>query len=87
VIRRAVQAGGHVRFAGEDFRRGEVVLFESSDRVTSIAFLRFLLTPGKGGALQQAAGPEPIQPALVSPGDYSKVPAELRPLLSVSTLP
>lgn len=43
--------------------------------------------PGKGGALQQAAGPEPILPALVSQGDYTKVPAELRPLLHVSTLP
>jgi hypothetical protein len=66
---------------------GITLLNTSKNSANAIAFLRFLLAADKGGALQQAAGPEPILPALVSRGDYTKVPAELRPLLSVSTLP
>jgi len=66
---------------------GITLLNASENRVNAIAFLRFLLTPDQGGSLQKAAGPEPIVPAIVSRGDYARVPAELRPLVRVSTLP
>ena len=66
---------------------GITLLNTSKNSANAIAFLRFLLTPGKGGALQQAAGPEPILPALVSQGDYTKVPADLRSLLRSTELP
>ena len=66
---------------------GITLLNSSKNSANAIAFLCFLLTPEKGGALQKGAGPEPIVPALVDEDDYSKVPAELRPLLRVSASP
>lgn len=66
---------------------GITLLNASKNRGNAIAFLRFLLTPDQGGALQKAPGPEPILPAIVSRDDYPKVPAELRPLLQISGLP
>ncbi len=66
---------------------GITLLNSSKNRANAIVFLRFLLTPEKGGQLQKAASPEPIVPALVDKGDYSTVPEELRPLLRVSAYP
>ena len=66
---------------------GITLLNSSRNRANAIAFLCFLLTPEKGGALQKAAGPEPILPALVDEDDYTKIPEELRPLIRVSAGP
>ena len=63
---------------------GITVLNTSKHLDNAIAFLHFLLTPAKGGALQKSAGPEPILPATVSEEDYPKIPSTLKPLV-VST--
>jgi molybdate/tungstate transport system substrate-binding protein len=71
----------HVTIPGSRVTWGITLLNKSKNTANAIAFLQFLLTPGKGGALQQTTGPEPILPAVVSVDDYAKVPDTLRPLL------
>ncbi len=77
----------HVTITGSRVTWGITLLDKSKNTANAIAFLQFLLTPGKGGALQQTTGPEPILPALVSADDYAKVPDTLRPLLKTIPQP
>ena len=58
-----------------------VVLFET--RGGAIAFVNMLLGP----AAFNANGPTPIAPALVSAGDYERLPKLLRPLITVGAVP
>jgi molybdate/tungstate transport system substrate-binding protein len=60
---------------------GITVLNAAKHPDQALAFLRFLLTQDKGGALQEAAGPEPILPARVSEEDFGRVPSALHPLV------
>ncbi|MBV9507706.1 MAG: extracellular solute-binding protein [Acidobacteriia bacterium] len=60
---------------------GITILNMAKNRANAVAFLEFLLNPGKGAALQKAAGPEPIIPALVSKSDHERLPEELRSLV------
>ena len=77
----------HVTIKGGRVTWGITLLNKSTNTANAIAFLQFLLTPGKGGALEQTTGPEPILPAVVSMDDYSKVPDTLRPLLKAISQP
>lgn len=60
---------------------GITLLKMSKNTANALAFLRFLLTPDQGGALEKATGPQPITPAIVSQGDYARIPTDLRPLV------
>jgi len=66
---------------------GITLLNSSKNPEIAIVFLQFLLTPGKGVALEQETGPEPIVPAVVSEDDYARVPGTLRPLVKVIPQP
>jgi molybdate/tungstate transport system substrate-binding protein len=70
-----------VEIRGTRVTWGITVLRASKHPENAIAFLRFLLTASKGGALRKVAGPEPILPAAVSEADYAKIPSTLRPLV------
>jgi len=71
----------HVTITGSRVTWGITLLNKSMNTANAIAFLQFLLTPGKGGALEQTTGPEPILPAVVSQDDYARIPDVLRPLV------
>jgi molybdate/tungstate transport system substrate-binding protein len=77
----------HVTIKGSRVTWGITLLNSSKNPANAIAFLQFLLTPGKGGALEQTTGPEPILPAVVSQDDYSRIPDVLRPLVSTTSQP
>jgi molybdate/tungstate transport system substrate-binding protein len=77
----------HVTIKGSRVTWGITLLNKSANTTNAIAFLQFLLTPGKGGALEQTTGPEPIFPAVVSNDDYSKVPETLRRLVKAVPQP
>jgi molybdate/tungstate transport system substrate-binding protein len=77
----------HVTINGSRVTWGITLLNSSKNPANAIAFLQFLLTPGKGGALEQTTGPEPILPAVVSQDDYSRIPDVLRPLVSTTSQP
>ena len=70
-----------VTIEGSRVMWGITLLNSSKNPENAIAFLQFLLTPGKGVALEQETGPEPIVPAIVSKDDYTKIPDTLRPLV------
>ncbi len=72
-----------VTLKGERVTWGVTMMNGARNPANAIAFLRFLLTPDRGVALQRAAGPPPIVPAMVSKEDGGKLPAELRPLAAV----
>jgi molybdate/tungstate transport system substrate-binding protein len=76
-----------VTITGSQVAWGITLLNKSRNTANAIAFLKFLLTPGEGPALQQTTGPEPIVPAVVSKDDYARVPDALRPLLKASSQP
>jgi molybdate/tungstate transport system substrate-binding protein len=76
-----VKTDPEVTVTGTRVTWGITVLNAAKHPDNAIAFLGFLLSPGKGGALQKAAGPEPILPAKVSEEDLGKVPSPLRPLV------
>ena len=73
-----------VTIRGSRVAWGITLLNSSKNRANAIAFLRFLLSPGNGPALEETTGPEPIVPAIVSKDDYDRVPKELRTLVSVT---
>ena len=75
----------HVTITGSRVTWGITLLNKSTNTANAIAFLQFLLTPGKGGALEQTTGPEPILPAVVSQDDYSRIPDVLRPLVRTTS--
>jgi ABC-type molybdate transport system substrate-binding protein len=77
----------NVTIKGSRVAWGITLLNSSKNPANAIAFLQFLLTPGKGPALEQTTGPEPILPAIVSKEDFARVPSELRPLLNVNSKP
>lgn len=77
----------HVTIKGSRVAWGITLLNSSRNPALATAFLQFLLTPDKGGALQKATGPDPISPAIVSEEDYSRLPAELRPLVTTKPMP
>jgi molybdate/tungstate transport system substrate-binding protein len=77
----------HVTIKGSRVTWGITLLNSSKNPANAIAFLQFLLTPGKGGALEQTTGPEPILPAVVSQDDCSRIPDVLRPLVSTTSQP
>ncbi len=77
----------HVTIKGSRVTWGITLLNSSKNPENAIAFLQFLLTPGKGPALEQETGPEPIVPAVVSKDDYTRVPDTLRPLVKVIPQP
>lgn len=77
----------HVTIKGSRVAWGITLLNSSKNPANAIAFLQFLLTPGKGVALEQTTGPEPMVPAVVSKDDYARVPDTLRPLLKASSQP
>jgi molybdate/tungstate transport system substrate-binding protein len=77
----------HVTIKGSRVTWGITLLNSSKNPANAIAFLQFLLTPGKGPALEQTTGPEPILPAVVSQDDYSRIPDVLRPLVRKTSQP
>jgi molybdate/tungstate transport system substrate-binding protein len=62
---------------------GLTLLKSAPNKDGAIRFLQFMLSTasGEGVELQKASGAEPINPALVSPADYQKLPAALRALV------
>lgn len=74
----------HVAIHGSRVAWGITLLHSSKHPALATAFLQFLLTPDKGVALQKMTGPDPIVPAIVSEEDYSRLPAELRPLVTTT---
>ena len=77
----------HVAIHGSRVAWGITILKSSRNPELASAFLRFLLTPDKGVALQKATGPDPIVPAVVNADDFSILPAELRPLVTTTSMP
>ncbi len=77
----------HVAIHGSRVAWGITILKSSRNPGLATAFIRFLLTPDKGVALQKVTGPDPIVPAVVSAGDYLRLPAELRPLVTTTPMP
>ena len=77
----------HVTIKGSRVTWGITLLSKSTNTANAIAFLQFLLTPGKGGFLEQTTGPDPIVPAVVSQDDSSRIPDVLRPLVSTTLQP
>ena len=53
------------------------------NKENAIKFLQLLLSPA-GTALLNENGPAPISPALVSAGDFHKLPDSLKPLVKVT---
>jgi ABC-type glycerol-3-phosphate transport system substrate-binding protein len=76
-----------VTIKGSRVAWGITLLNSSKNPENAIAFLQFLLTPGKGLALEQETGPQPIVPAIVSTDDYARIPDTLRPLVKVIPQP
>ena len=72
-----------VTITGSRVAWGITLLNSSKNRANAIAFLQFLLSPGKGLAIEEINGPEPIVPAIVNQGDYANVPDVLRTLVKV----
>jgi molybdate/tungstate transport system substrate-binding protein len=56
------------------------LLKDAPNRENAIKFLQLLLSP-TGTAMLKENGPAPITPAQVTPADFRKLPAELRPLV------
>ena len=77
----------HVTIKGSRVEWGITLLNSSRNSANAIEFLRFLLTPNKGGELEQTTGPEPIFPAVVSQDDYARIPEVLQPLVRVTSQP
>ena len=77
----------HVTIKGSRVTWGITLLNSSRNSANAIEFLRFLLTPNKGGELEQTTGPEPIFPAVVSQDDYARIPEVLQPLVRVTSQP
>jgi molybdate/tungstate transport system substrate-binding protein len=77
----------HVTIKGSRVAWGITLLNSSKNSANAVAFLKFLLTPGEGQALQRTTGPEPIVPAVVSQDDYSRIPDVLRPLVRTASQP
>ena len=77
----------HVTIKGSRVAWGITLLNSSKNSANAIAFLQFLLTPGKGPVLEQTTGPEPISPAVVNQDDYSRIPDVLRPLVRTASQP
>jgi molybdate/tungstate transport system substrate-binding protein len=62
---------------------GITLLKAAPDRENAIKFLQMLLGPA-GTASLNANGPTPVSPASVTPADFHKLPASLRPLVKSS---
>ena len=77
----------NVTIKGSRVAWGITLLNSSKNPENAIAFLQFLLTPGKGLTLEQETGPPPIVPAIVSKDDYARIPDTLRPLVKVIQQP
>jgi molybdate/tungstate transport system substrate-binding protein len=60
---------------------GITILNDAPNRENAVKFLQLLLGP-TGTALLKENGPAPVEPAFVSPADYRKLPAALRPLVT-----
>ena len=62
---------------------GLTVLSDASHRDNAIRLLQLLLAPdGIGQASRNQVGPAPISPPIVSPDDWSRLPAELQSLIT-----
>ncbi len=59
---------------------GITLMKDAPNRENAIKFLQLLLSP-TGAAMLKANGPAPIVPALVSSGDFRRLPKSLRPLV------
>jgi molybdate/tungstate transport system substrate-binding protein len=59
---------------------GITLMNDAPNRANAVKFLQLLLSPA-GTAMLKENGPAPIEPALVSPADYRKLPRSLRPLV------
>jgi ABC-type glycerol-3-phosphate transport system substrate-binding protein len=60
---------------------GLTILNSAPNRENAIKFLQLLFKPGDiGQNMLQKVGPSPINPPVVSAGDYGQVPAELQAL-------
>ena len=63
---------------------GITLLKSAPNRENAVKFLELLLSPA-GAAMLRDKGPAPITPALVSPNDFQRLPASLRPLVKQAT--
>ncbi len=72
----------HLAIPGTQVTFGLTIPTTAVHRATAIAFLQFLLG-AQGIALQAADGPAPLDPPAVSAPDYERLPAALRPLVSI----
>jgi molybdate/tungstate transport system substrate-binding protein len=62
---------------------GITLMTGAPNKENAIKFLELLLGP-KGTALLKENGPDPLTPALVSAGDFRKLPDSLKPLVKVN---
>ena len=72
----------HIAIPGTRVTFGLTIPTVATHRATAIAFLQFLFG-AQGIALQAADGPAPLDPPVVSVLDYERLPAGLRPLVSI----
>lgn len=70
-----------VPITGSRLQWGITILKNAPNRENAIKFLQMLLGPEGKKALEEN-GPDPISPALASPGDLYNLPESLRPLVS-----
>jgi molybdate/tungstate transport system substrate-binding protein len=62
---------------------GITLMTGAPNKENAIKFLELLLGP-KGAAILRENGPDPLSPALVSAGDFRKLPDSLKPLVKVA---
>lgn len=62
---------------------GITLMNDAPNKENAIRFLEMLLSPVGTASLKQN-GPDPISPALVTPADFRKLPASLRPLVKAN---
>ncbi len=77
------QSAQSIAVPGTRVAWGITLLKDAPNRESAVKFLQLLLGP-TGTAMLKDNGPAPISPALVSPGDFRKLPESLRPLVKTT---
>jgi molybdate/tungstate transport system substrate-binding protein len=74
------QSARTIAVPGAGVEWGITLMKDAPNRENAVRFLNLLLSP-TGTASLNENGPAPISPALVTPGDFRKLPESLRPLV------
>lgn len=78
------QGARTIQVPGTRVAWGITVMKHAPNAADAVRFLGLLLGPAGTAALKES-GPAPLAPALVSKGDFARLPQELRPLVKTAT--